>query len=120
MSKSRTLGHDMGRLMSIFGAAFRLPLTVALFALALGAPTSADEVADFYAGKQLRVVAPFENAGGYGQLVRLIAAYLPKYLPGHPTGIPQYMPGAGGLRGTNYMAISAPRDGTVISILYDS
>lgn len=89
-------------------------------ALAVAAPASAEDVAAFYAGKQLRVLSPFEINGGYGQLVRVIASFLPKYLPGHPTGVPQYMPGAGGLRGTNYMGTSAPRDGTVISILYDS
>ena len=98
----------------------RLSMAAATFVASLCATASAEEVAAFYAGKQLRVLAPFENAGGYGQLVRVVAAHLPKYLPGHPTGVPQYMPGAGGLRGTNYMGTSAPRDGTVISILYDS
>jgi tripartite-type tricarboxylate transporter receptor subunit TctC len=101
-------------------ASLRWVPAVVLLPLWLTTAQAAEDVAAFYAGKQLRVLAPFENNGGYGQLVRVIAAYLPKYLPGHPTGVPQYMPGAGGLRGTNYMATSAPRDGTVISILYDS
>ena len=81
---------------------------------------AADTVASFYAGKTLRVISPFEVSGVYGQVAKLLADYLPKYLPGHPTGVPQFMVGAGGLQGTNYMANGAPRDGTVISVLYDS
>jgi tripartite-type tricarboxylate transporter receptor subunit TctC len=93
---------------------------LAIHAFGFSTTAAAEDVAAFYAGKELRVLSPFSINGTYGQLVRVIATYLPKYLPGHPNGVPQYMPGAGGLRGTNYMATGAPRDGTVISIMYDS
>src|SRR5262249_57465485 len=40
-----------------------------------------------------------------------------KYLPGHPTVVPQYMPGAGSYIAAGHVARIAPRDGSVIAII---
>ena len=44
----------------------------------------------------------------------MIAQYLGKYIPGHPSVVVQNMPGAASLRAANYLYVSAPKDGTVI------
>src|SRR5258708_37414024 len=85
-------------------------------ALMLPAPLAhADDVADFYRGKQINLVVGYGPGGGYDVYARLIARHLGKYLPGNPTIVVQNMPGAGSLRSVNYLANSAPKDGTVIA-----
>ena len=94
---------------------------VALSLLLAAAPVqAADDVASFYAGKTITILAPFPSAGAYGQLSIMLAKHLPNHLPGHPNAIAQFMPGAGGLRQANHMYSVAPKDGTVIGIMYDS
>jgi tripartite-type tricarboxylate transporter receptor subunit TctC len=89
---------------------------IALAALA-HAPARAQSVADFYRGKQLRFIV-FTSAGGeYDAWARLMARHLGKHVPGEPTAMVQNMPGGGGIVAGNYMAFSAPRDGTVFALL---
>jgi tripartite-type tricarboxylate transporter receptor subunit TctC len=83
-------------------------------------PARADAVADFYEGKTVTVYNPFGEGGIYGVMVRLTAQYLPKYLPGGPNGVPQFMPGGGGLKQANYLYTIAPKDGTAIGLMYDN
>jgi tripartite-type tricarboxylate transporter receptor subunit TctC len=70
---------------------------------------------DFYKGKQIRLVISSAAGGVYDTFGRLIARFLPAYLPGRPTIVVQNMPGASGLKATNYIYNNAPRDGTVIA-----
>src|SRR5205085_4353191 len=49
----------------------------------------------------------------YDVYARVLARYMSKYIPGNPTIIIQNMPGAGSLRGANYIYNVAPKDGTV-------
>jgi tripartite-type tricarboxylate transporter receptor subunit TctC len=81
---------------------------------------AADDVEAFYKGKNIQVLNAFDQGGRYGVLARLVAAYLPRHLPGKPNGVPQFMPGAGGLLQTNHLFNVAAKDGTVIGLLYDS
>ncbi len=46
---------------------------------------------------------------------RVLARYLPKYIPGNPNIVVQNMPGAGSIRATNFIYNIAPRDGTTIA-----
>jgi tripartite-type tricarboxylate transporter receptor subunit TctC len=82
--------------------------------VASGADTfaAADDVS---AGKQIRLIVSSAPGGVYDVFGRLIARFLPAHLPGHPTIVVQNMPGAGGLKAANYLANSAPRDGSVIA-----
>jgi tripartite-type tricarboxylate transporter receptor subunit TctC len=95
------------------------PLGAALSGVVmLGAiPASADPVAEFYKGKQIRFVIRTTPGGDYDQYTRLIARFIGKYIPGNPAIIPVNMPGGGGITAANYMAQVAPRDGTVIGIV---
>jgi tripartite-type tricarboxylate transporter receptor subunit TctC len=80
----------------------------------LASPAYADDVAQFYTGKTLRLLIGHSVGGGYDLYARLLARYLPKHIPGHPAVVPQTMTGAGGLRVTTYLYSVAPKDGTVI------
>jgi tripartite-type tricarboxylate transporter receptor subunit TctC len=80
-------------------------------------PAAADTVADFYRGKQIRVVVRTLPATDYDAYSRLIARFMGKYIPGNPSMIVVNMTGGGGIIAANYMAEVAPRDGTVIGIV---
>lgn len=93
-------------------------LSVAVLCAALGCgPAAADTVADFYRGKQIRVIVRTLPATDYDAYSRLIARFMGKYIPGNPSMIAVNMTGGGGIIAANYMAEVAPRDGTVIGIV---
>src|SRR5215510_5385780 len=81
------------------------------------APAAADAVADFYRGKQIRVILRTLPATDYDSYSRLIARFMGKHIPGNPSMIVVNMTGGGGIIAANYMAEVAPRDGTVIGIV---
>ena len=47
----------------------------------------------------------------------MIGRYLPKYIPGSPTIVPQNMPGAGGLAAANWLYNVAPKDGLAMAMI---
>jgi len=96
----------MARTLARIGAVAVLSLA----ALATGS-ASAD---DFFRGKQIRMIVGSDSGGGYDAYARLIARHWVDFIPGRPTMIVQNLPGAGGLKSMNYIATSAPADGTVI------
>jgi tripartite-type tricarboxylate transporter receptor subunit TctC len=90
-------------------------------ALAVATPASAqDAVADFYRGKQIKIVVGSAAGGGYDLHARTLARRFGKYMPGNPGLIVQNMPGAGGLAATNFLATRAPRDGLTFGIVQGS
>lgn len=91
----------------------RLALMAALI-VAPGAQAQAD-VADFYRGKTINLVVGYGPGGGYDLFARLLARFMPNHMPGKPSVVVQNMPGAASLRATNYLAVTAPKDGTVIA-----
>jgi tripartite-type tricarboxylate transporter receptor subunit TctC len=92
-------------------------LALGVAALLLAAPGQAQPVADFYRGKTLRMLIGYGPGGGYDIYGRLVAEFLPRYLPGSPTIIAQNMPGAGSFVAAKYIHDVAPRDGTVFGSL---
>lgn len=69
----------------------------------------------FYQGKTITFVAGY-IAGSYDDLwSRLIAQYLPKYIPGSPNMIVQNMPGAGSMIAANYISGVVKPDGLTLS-----
>jgi tripartite-type tricarboxylate transporter receptor subunit TctC len=87
-----------------------LPL-IAAFAAA--PPARAD---DFYKGKIFTIVVGFTPAGGYDNYARNLARYIGNHIPGNPTVIVQNMPSAGSLTAVRYLNLTAPKDGTVMTI----
>lgn len=91
----------------------RLAFAVALLAAATGA-VSAQGVSDFYRARPLQIVVGYGPGGGYDVYARLVARHFGRYIPGAPTIVVQNMPGAGSLVSVNFLANSAPRDGSMI------
>src|SRR5215472_14612238 len=93
-----------------------LALTLAS-ALVLGVSTTraaADPVADFYRGRTVTFIIGSGEAGAYDLGGRRMVRYLARYIPGHPTMVPQNMPGASSVRAASYIYSVAPRDGTAL------
>jgi tripartite-type tricarboxylate transporter receptor subunit TctC len=69
---------------------------------------------DFYKGKTITVVQ-IVGAGGSGDMRRrALFPYLQKYIPGNPTIVSEYMPGAGGRKAANHVYRVARPDGLTI------
>jgi tripartite-type tricarboxylate transporter receptor subunit TctC len=88
------------------------PVIAALIAVGLTRPAASQTVADFYRGKMLDIYLGSAEGGGLDAYPRLLADYLTKYIPGNPTVVIHYMPGAGGIKAANYIYRVAPQDGT--------
>jgi len=80
---------------------------------------SAEPIADFYNGKTINVLIGVGPGGEYDTIARLVARYIGRYIPGHPTLVAQNMIGASGLKLMNYMATLAPHDGTTIGMIQE-
>jgi tripartite-type tricarboxylate transporter receptor subunit TctC len=96
----------------------RMPTIAAVLAsLAFGMPgAQADPVADFYKGRQVNLIVGYGTGGGYDVYGRLLARHLGRHIPGNPIVVVQNMPGAGSLRAVNFLANTAPKDGTAITL----
>ncbi len=101
----------MTRLPACRGAALAAALCVAS-GLAFG--TAAASAEDFYSGKQIRLIVGFPAGNDYDLGARLLAKYLPKYIPGRPTIVVQNMPQAASVAAANSLYAQVPRDGTVL------
>ncbi len=96
------------RSLSLIGLAGTLVL-----GLTAGSATAAS-VADFYKGKNVRLIVGATPGGGYGSYGRVLGAYMGRYIPGKPRVIVQFKPGAASVIAANYVYNVAPKDGTVI------
>lgn len=83
-------------------------------------PAHAGSTMDFYAGRELRLIIPDGAGGGYDAYYRLLARHLSDHIPGHPDLVDENMPGASGLRATNWLYELAPKDGTVVGATYNT
>jgi tripartite-type tricarboxylate transporter receptor subunit TctC len=77
------------------------------------AAAAADSV---YQNRQLEFVISSAPGGGYDAYARLIARHLPKQL-GVRSVVVQNMPGAGGVRATQFLSNTAAKDGLVIGMV---
>lgn len=69
-----------------------------------------------YEGKTIKIIVGFTSGGFYDRWSRLLARYVPKYLPGNPEMIVQNMPGAGGLIAANHIYTVAKPDGLTLGM----
>lgn len=90
----------------------RLGAALLLTAAMIATTAQADEVADFYKGKRVNLVVSYGPGGGYDVYARVLARHMSRHIPGNPSIVVQNMPGAGSLRGANWLYNVAPRDGT--------
>ncbi|HEY4135800.1 MAG TPA: hypothetical protein VGO34_11360 [Alphaproteobacteria bacterium] len=87
-------------------------MAVALAGLIGGTPPAAAQD-NFYKGKTLNmIIGTGPSPGAVGAYPRTLQRVLGKHLPGEPTIVVQNMPGAGGIKASNYLYSIAPQDGT--------
>jgi len=85
---------------------------------ALVAPAAAQPVADTFRGKTVRMLLPTAPGGGRSLYALPFAGYFGKHIPGNPTVLPVFMPGAGGLIAVNNAhGVAAPDGLTIVSPL---
>jgi tripartite-type tricarboxylate transporter receptor subunit TctC len=86
-----------------------------LFPFAQWLVSPAYSQAPFYQGKTITIIQG-RGPGGAGDMrVRAVAQFLPKYLPGNPAIIFEYMPGGGGMKAANHLYTSVRPDGLTIA-----
>jgi tripartite-type tricarboxylate transporter receptor subunit TctC len=88
--------------------------------LFVAAPVAADEVADFYRDKTIKMVMPTSPGGSTALYGLVLGEYLKRHIPGKPNLIQEYRTGSGGLIAANYVFNAAPKDGTIITMLLSS
>ena len=97
----------------------RFLLTLAVMLCSAMSAQAQDDVATFYRGKVVRLLVGIGVGSGYDINARLLARYLPKYIPGNPSVIVQNQPGAGSLSMTNQLFAAGPFDGTAIGASFN-
>ena len=91
----------------------RIRYIIVLSGMLSGGSHAAD-VADFYRGKQIRLVIGTDVGGGYDIYARAVSRHIGKHIPGNPTIIPQNMNGAGSRIAANWVYNVGAKDGTII------
>jgi tripartite-type tricarboxylate transporter receptor subunit TctC len=84
-----------------------------LFFLFLAAPVSLQ--ANFYEGKTITLIQSSEPGGTADMRIRSMMAFLPKYIPGNPNSLTEYMHGAGGRKAANHIYRARPDGLTILS-----
>ena len=83
-------------------------------------PANAQSQAPFYKGKTITFINAV-GAGGTGDLRgKPVVSILARHIPGNPTIVTEYMPGAGGRKGANHMYNVARPDGLTIARISSS
>ncbi|HEX6143848.1 MAG TPA: hypothetical protein VFZ01_14110, partial [Geminicoccaceae bacterium] len=79
------------------------------------APTAAAQDAPSFEGQTIEYVIPFSESGGSAQWANFYAPLLSEALPGGPTVVVRYRPGAGSTEGANwFQSNQGDGDGTLI------
>jgi len=94
-----------------------LSLSALAVTMAAGTPAQADDIADFYAGRQINAISGGGAGGGFSFAARLLGRYMADNVPGKPNWVVTAMPGAGGARSVKYIVNAAAQDGTVIGVV---
>ena len=71
----------------------------------------------YFQGKTIRIIVGYPAGSSHDLWARLIAAQLPKHIPGNPAVIVQIMTGAGSMVATNYIHNVAKPDGLTLGVI---
>lgn len=94
-----------------------LTVAAAVAAASLVLPAQADEIADFFKGKQINAISGGGAGGGFALAARILGRHMVKHIPGKPDWVVTAMPGAGGARSVKYIVNAAAQDGTVLGVV---
>lgn len=90
-------------------------LSIAAAALAASLSFNISAQADInLAGKTVEWIIPFSETGGSAKWANFFAPLLSEALPGNPTVVVKFMPGAGSTKGANWFQKQKNGDGTLI------
>jgi tripartite-type tricarboxylate transporter receptor subunit TctC len=76
--------------------------------------SSASAQTPYFQGKTITIVQGREPGGSGDMRARSVYSFLKKYIPGNPTIIGEYVPGAGGRKAANHIFKGARADGLTI------
>jgi tripartite-type tricarboxylate transporter receptor subunit TctC len=93
-------------------------LTISIACCASAAEAASDE--EFYSGQTVTIFQSAGAGGTYAAYAIAFAPYFEKHIPGNPTIVVDFMPGAGGIRATNFINSNAPKDGSVLGLVHSS
>jgi hypothetical protein len=95
-------------------SALRLALASATLALIGVAVEPIHAQAPFFQGKTVTIIQGRDPGGTGDARTKALVPFLQKYLPGNPTVMMEYMPGAGGRMAANHLYRTAKPDGLTI------
>lgn len=93
---------------------YNLKLTRLLTAGALALGTAFSAQAADLSGKTVEWIIPFSETGGSAKWANFFAPLLSESLPGNPSVVVKFMPGAGSTKGANWFQEQTDGDGTLI------
>lgn len=92
----------------------RVALCLATVAATFGAQANAAGHSLDLSGKTVEWIIPFSETGGSAKWANFYGPLLSEALPGQPTVVVKFMPGAGSTKGANYFQEQSGGDGTLI------
>ncbi len=100
----------------------RQGLMTAFLAVAMtcAQPAAASSIEEFFRGKQIKMVLPTAPGGSTSLYGMTLAEFMARHIPGRPTIVAEYRPGAGGVVAASHVYKVAPKDGTTITMLLSS
>jgi tripartite-type tricarboxylate transporter receptor subunit TctC len=94
---------------------FAAAVITGLAATALGAGAQGPK--NYYAGRSINLIVPYDPGGYYDIGARLLARHLRRHIPGQPTVVVQNQPGVGGIGLANRFAAGADQEGVTLGVL---
>jgi len=91
---------------------------VVTLAIILLLAASAHAQAPFYQGKTITIIVGTKAGDAYDLYPRMLAEFMPKYIPGNPNIIIQNVPGAASMIAANQVYSVAKPDGLTIGAIY--
>lgn len=83
-------------------------------------PAPAQTPEQFYTKKTVTIYVSAAADGGYDRLARAVGKHIYSHIPGKPLIAIRNMPGAGGIIAMNYIANTAPKDGTSFALVQNN
>jgi tripartite-type tricarboxylate transporter receptor subunit TctC len=105
----------MDRKALFWAAAVLLGSVGTMFAQVTGAV--GQSVEQFYSGRTIALIVPAATGGINDLAGRLVAKHIGRFIPGHPTIVPENRVGEGGNGLLNEFAATTARDGSVIAVV---
>src|ERR1051326_2070920 len=90
---------------------------MALAGCLVASPAAAQTAAEFYRGKQIKLMVGSTPGGGYDAIARLVARHLGRFIPGNPAVIVQNTPGGGSITMSNRIYHAEAQDGTGLGLV---